>query len=235
MYNIQTICICQVYYQKVRIMSNKIPAENERMAFYFKLAGLKQVSVADILGIKQQTVSQILNGKSGISDQVLRVLELQFGLNPEWIRMGEGNMVIPEEDRRAIQPLKLARIPILKDIPAGKWESWKDIISTDIIDGFIDLPSLPGNDFFAVVMPDRAMEPRILKGEIVVVAPNKIIKEIALIRQPQGFIIRGIERCGDEYRFQLHALNPTKKDDDIIPDDETVLYTPVKVMSLRDI
>jgi SOS-response transcriptional repressor LexA len=221
-------------------MIHKIETEYGRLAYYLKLAGLKQADVAQkVLGIKQPTMSQILSGQSGISDQVLRALELQFGLNPAWVRTGADPMVYPEEERNVRQPLKLARIPILKEIPAGKWESWKDSIPVKLIEGFIDIPELPGKELFAVRMQDSSMEPRIQKGELVIVDPNKVMKELAVVRRPDGsYLIRGIERMRNEYRFKLHALNPGRNhvEEEVAADfDENMLYVPRKVINLRDV
>ena len=220
-------------------MLENTQSENARLAYYFTAAGLSQTTVAQVLGIRQPTLSQILSGKSGISDQVLRALELQFGLNPEWVRTGSDPMVIPEEDRQPRQPLKLARIPILSKIPAGKWQSWKDVIPPKTIEGFIDLPKLPGRDYFAVVMQDRSMMPRIAEGDIVIIDPNKVMKGIAVVRRPDGgYVIRIVERLGDEYRFKLRALNPEKGQTDEIVDadfNENMLWIPRKVISSRDV
>jgi SOS-response transcriptional repressor LexA len=211
------------------------PPENSRLAFYIKLAGLNQAAVADILGITPSTVSQIISGRSGISNQILRALELELGLNPEFIRTGKGKPTLLEEDRQPRQPLKLARIPILKEIPAGKWQNWIHAIQTDLIDGFIDMPEIPGKELFAVRVNDDSMIPRISEGELVIIDPYKVMKELAVVRRPQGHIIRGIQRMGNEYLFKLYALNPEYDIEEVAPDEENVLYVPVKVVSMRDV
>lgn len=47
---------------------------------------------ADRIGISDSAVSQIENGRSGISDQTIRSVCREFGINETWLRTGEGEM-----------------------------------------------------------------------------------------------------------------------------------------------
>lgn len=215
-------------------MQKGIPPENSRFVEFLEIAGLKQNTTAEIVGVTKSTISQIVNGRIGVSNQILKVLEQAYDLNPEWIRTGKGKMTVRSSNSSSFQPLTMTRIPILKEIPAGKIDKWRDTIPANLIEGYMDIPEVPGEKLFAVRVVDNSMEGRIKQGEIVIVAPNKVLKSVAVVRRPSGYVFRGIRRLGDEYRYKLIPLAPEYEEEEIVPDDETVLYVPIKVLSLRD-
>ncbi len=50
------------------------------------------------LGIKKSAVSKIEKGENGVTDQMIKLMVKEFGVNESWLRTGEGEM-IPEFSR----------------------------------------------------------------------------------------------------------------------------------------
>lgn len=60
--------------------------------------GLKQGVFSDQLRMSQTHVSRIEKGKVPPSKSFLNALKREFGINPDWIMTGEGEMFIPPEE-----------------------------------------------------------------------------------------------------------------------------------------
>lgn len=67
----------------------------ERIKKIRKDEGLTQKEFAKRLGIKQNTVATYEMGRIGVSDNVIRSICREFGINEEWLRYGTGEMKKP--------------------------------------------------------------------------------------------------------------------------------------------
>lgn len=65
---------------------------NERIKQLRKALNLKQSDFATALSISQGHLSDIENNRKKVSDRVLSICSLKFGVNKEWLRTGKGNM-----------------------------------------------------------------------------------------------------------------------------------------------
>lgn len=65
----------------------------KRLKEYFNTQNITQQQVADKLGIKQAGVSKLLNGKP-FGKKTAKKWEEIFGINPNWLLTGDGNMLI---------------------------------------------------------------------------------------------------------------------------------------------
>lgn len=67
---------------------------NERIKKLRKALGLTQQKFADEIGVKQNTVAQYEIGRNPPTDTVISLICLEFRVNEEWLRTGEGEMFI---------------------------------------------------------------------------------------------------------------------------------------------
>lgn len=212
-------------------MPKNISPETERFNFFLEARGLRQVTISKVIGITPSTVSQIVSGKSGISNQVLQALKREYGLNPDWIRTGEGDMLLKRE--KPPEP-QLKRIPVLASIPAGPWEHWLDTYVMGFGEDFIEYPEMRGENLFAIRVKGDSMSPMLNPGDILIIDPHKeFIKGIAVVRHHWGYKIRVVRKLN--HRYMLTPYNPAYNEEEIEPDDETRIYVPVKVICSRDL
>ncbi len=208
-------------------MSKNIPAENVRFALFLKGKDLSQSTIAQKVGVTKSNISQIVSGKIRISDQILLALSREYNLNPDWIRFGKDPMTHP-----GIKPC--VPIPIIAEIPAGDWREWLDSYTVGAGDDYIYAPEIIGKNLFAVRVIGSSMEPKLYSGDILVIDPHKeFISGIAVVRHHWGYKIRTVRKT--DHSYHLKPFNPLYKDENIIPDDETRLYVPIKVISMRDL
>lgn len=71
---------------------------NGRIKELRKYLHLTQDEFGEKLGIKKSAVSKIEKGENGVTDQMIKLMVKEFGINENWIRTGEGEM-FPEFDR----------------------------------------------------------------------------------------------------------------------------------------
>lgn len=67
---------------------------NERLKRVRKALGLSQVQMAAALGIGQSTYCQFETGVRSLQTRYLNAMKVMYGVNPEWILTGEGDMFI---------------------------------------------------------------------------------------------------------------------------------------------
>lgn len=76
---------------------------NERIRELRKTLNLTMEKFGEKLGVKKNTVSQWENGINSITDQMFKSICREFSVNAEWLRTGEGDMlIIPEDDTAAL-------------------------------------------------------------------------------------------------------------------------------------
>ena len=68
----------------------------ERLRGFRKSNGLTQREFAEKLRLKPNSIAQIEGGRN-TSDQTIQTICREFGVNEEWLRTGEGEMVVPKE------------------------------------------------------------------------------------------------------------------------------------------
>ena len=69
-----------------------------------KALGLTQVEFAEKLGMTQAGISAIESGRVKTSDRMIQILSNTFSISAEWLRTGEGEMLVePSEDEQLAQ------------------------------------------------------------------------------------------------------------------------------------
>ena len=71
---------------------------HERIKELRKYLNLTQDEFGDRLGVVKSSISNIEKGRHGITDQMIKLMVKEFGVNEDWLRTGDGEM-FPEFDR----------------------------------------------------------------------------------------------------------------------------------------
>lgn len=67
---------------------------SDRLRAILNNSGLSQSEFADKIGTTQATLSRQLNNKHKIDKQVALAIKAEFGVNPNWLLTGEGDMFL---------------------------------------------------------------------------------------------------------------------------------------------
>lgn len=66
----------------------------ERLKIVRKALGLKQKEIAEAIGVSQVAYSQYETGVRVFQQRYVKALEREFGVNPNWLQSGEGEMFL---------------------------------------------------------------------------------------------------------------------------------------------
>jgi len=72
---------------------------NQRIRQLRKQRGLTQAEFGAKIGLKQSAASKLEQDGATVVDQNIRLISEAFGVNPEWLRTGEGEQDADEEER----------------------------------------------------------------------------------------------------------------------------------------
>lgn len=96
--------------------------------------GIKQADFAKELTISQGHASDIENGRKSVSDRIVEIVVLKFGINEEWLRNGTGEMFVPKTRSETIakfagnlmkeedSSFKRRLIEALAELDESEWE-----------------------------------------------------------------------------------------------------------------
>ena len=119
---------------KKRKRGDDIMTQGERIRELRKALKLTLDRFGERVGVKKSALSQIENGKSGVTDQMIKSICREFDVSETWIRTGEGEMFPPVDRRTEIARLtrqllneeedsfKNRFISILADLSVEEWE-----------------------------------------------------------------------------------------------------------------
>lgn len=108
--------------------------QGERIRELRKALKLTLDRFGERVGVKKSALSQIENGKSGVTDQMIKSICREFDVSETWIRTGEGEMFPPVDRRTEIARLtrqllneeedsfKNSFISMLADLSVEEWE-----------------------------------------------------------------------------------------------------------------
>ncbi len=108
--------------------------QGERIRELRKALKLTLDRFGERVGVKKSALSQIENGKSGVTDQMIKSICREFDVSETWIRTGEGEMFPPVDRRTEIARLtrqllneeedsfKNRFISMLADLSVEEWE-----------------------------------------------------------------------------------------------------------------
>lgn len=72
---------------------------NDRVKILRKKLGLTLEKFGEKLGVGKNAISRIETKKNGVTDQMKKSICREYGVNPDWLENGTGNIfIIPEDD-----------------------------------------------------------------------------------------------------------------------------------------
>jgi repressor LexA len=159
--------------------------------------GLTQKQFAASLGIVQGFLSGIETGRKRPSDTLLIALSHTHGINPGWLKHGNG-----EPFKAPVAPAAENLAPLLDVIPEHFPHSGCEVR------GYVSLPNLP-EGCYAIVCYGDFMAPTIKDGDLVIFSPDAEKKsgDIILVNNRWGEPILRRFRLKDEEVY-LAADNP---------------------------
>lgn len=122
----------------------------ERFKAARKALGLTQVEFAEKLGMTQAGISAIESGRVKTSDRMIQILSNTFSINAEWLRTGEGEMLVePSEDEQLAQfvgeilagrpdDLRRAFLVAMAQLDENGWNSLASFVRTVYKEGRLD-------------------------------------------------------------------------------------------------
>ncbi len=75
---------------------------NERVKELRKFLGLSGEKFGNRLGVGKTAISLIESGKNNLTEQMIKSICREFGVSEEWLRTGEGEMLIPVTQNQKI-------------------------------------------------------------------------------------------------------------------------------------
>lgn len=67
---------------------------NNRIKELRSILNISQEELATAIGLSKSGVSNIECGNRKVNDKHIRMLEMTYNVNPDWVRTGEGNMFL---------------------------------------------------------------------------------------------------------------------------------------------
>jgi len=206
----------------------KPPPENQRFRDFRIRSKKRQHEIADVLGISSAGVSNIETGRAKLTESNIRRLSIEYKLNPDWLRLGNNPIFFRTKERRK----KI--IPIITDIPAGEPVDWYYSYEPGFDDGYIDMSEIIEGNLFAVRVHGDSMEPTLKDGDILIIDPHKqFMRGLAVVRFHDGYTIKNVRRHGSS--LTLTPVNPVYDEQLIEADEETFLYVPIKIISIKNL
>lgn len=194
----------------------------------FKSSGFTQKEFGSLLGRSQNQISTILNGKSNVSADMIQLMRYKLNVNPEFLLKGRTPMFLEKPK------LDVTLIPILGYIPAGSWEDWIKSLPVAKDVEYLSIPYIKQDRFFGVQVKGDSMEPVLHDTDILIIDPKKKHQHgIAVVRHDLKVTIRNVQVSKNKY--YLWPYNPSHKTEEIVPDEFTRLFVPIKVISMWDL
>jgi len=83
---------------------------NQRIKQVRKAVYLPQTKFAKRIAISTSYIAEIELGNRKVTERVIRLVSMEFGVDEHWLRTGEGSMFDDTADTRAIKPTSLFKM-----------------------------------------------------------------------------------------------------------------------------
>ncbi len=122
---------------------------NERLKDLRKILNLTQQEFADKLGISRSNIATYETGKSNLGDSVISLICREFSVNEQWLRTGNGEMLLPADRNTDIAKLtkqllneesdsfKNRFVSMLANLSVEEWE-FLEKRTRELYDGIVD-------------------------------------------------------------------------------------------------
>lgn len=118
-----------------------MPTINDRIVELLDNLGLKKSQFAEKLSVSQPYVSQLCSGVRTPSDRTIADICREFRVREEWLRTGEGPMLLPEpeEDLEIINDLLADTASPTADLIRNIWRTYRQLPPDHqkVLDNFI--------------------------------------------------------------------------------------------------
>ena len=159
---------------------------NERLKLIRKRLDMTQDQLAQRLGIGKAALSMIETGKAGLSTRNLNILVQEFGINPEWVEQGVGDMFSSRpvatkmpNISNGIAPQQCVPLYAI-GVNSGLSDLFKDPDKHKPV-SYIYIPNLPSCDGAISIVGD-SMYPLLKSGDMVIYKQLNSVKDIFGVR-----------------------------------------------------
>lgn len=115
---------------------------NERIKKVRLHSGLTQEEFANRIRVTKSSVSSLESGRNNPSDRTIELICSKFGINPIWLKTGEGDMTVPQPVADLAQeirdlmkgepPLASAVMASLAAMPREWWNAWAEKLYEEV-------------------------------------------------------------------------------------------------------
>ena len=158
----------------------------DRLRIARKKLKFSQSKFAKEIGISPNYLSELESNKKSPSERILKLIEIRFAINLNWLLTGEGEMFRNGGDHPELIPV--AAVPIISaEAPAGFPSLPPD---RDRVKYYIYVPGVPENSYALKVRGD-SMLPTIRDGDYVIFVPTTEVKsgDIVIVRNEWNEVV----------------------------------------------
>lgn len=115
---------------------------NERLIKIRKDAGKTQKEFAEEMGMTRENYKNYEYGNATISDPIIKLICITYGVNPQWLKTGEGAPGIPSKNNdlakevrdilKGMPEFQVSVMASLAAMPEEWWSMWKKQLEKEI-------------------------------------------------------------------------------------------------------
>ena len=83
---------------------------NQRIKQVRQTVGLPQTKFAERIAISTGYIADLELGKRRVTERIIKLISMEFGVDENWLRTGEGSMFDDEADTKAIKAVSLFKM-----------------------------------------------------------------------------------------------------------------------------
>ena len=104
---------------------------SQRIKMIRAALGINQTQMAQDLSVAQSSIAQMETGRRPVLDKTIRLISSFYGVNENWLRIGEGNMFITKDAGIAssLSPKKQAVIDAVASLPDHEFDILANVVS----------------------------------------------------------------------------------------------------------
>lgn len=201
--------------------------ENQRIKIFRESLNMSQLAFATELGMKQGSISDIERGRNSV-DGIVKLCEVKFNLNIDWLKSGEGNMYKSEPSilseplvEYKVTQIKAASVPVYDiEFAPGVMSSLIESGDEHYPVGYLGIPELQGCDAVIRAKGD-GMDPKINDGDWLGVKRIDNWKDwlpmghIYAVYTDNFELVRYLEEGGSDETFTIMSHNKFYRDQEI--------------------
>jgi repressor LexA len=197
---------------------------------------LDQAVLAEKIGVVTRTLQRWEKGEQIPDGIAITRIAKATNVQPTWLLTGDGEMypvpvrhenvyALPASRQR--RRMRLAEIPLVSSVPAGKVAT---MFHPDYVDNYVSVDDIKDPGAFALKVKGNSMAPRIEDGDIVVVSPQTEARsgDICVIRVNEEDTLKKVKFEGNY--IHLVPLNPEFEPVTVRKKDVNFVWKVVKLI-----